>query len=75
MEFLRRWALFFNKLSTTENGWRYLLDNIPGMKGIGAKFLAKLLAEYKTLESIHENKSDLKNKKSWTANSVITMKD
>ncbi len=42
-------------------------DNIPGMKGIGAKGAAKLLAEYKTLENIHENKSDLKNKRVVTA--------
>lgn len=29
-------------------------DNIPGVKGIGAKTAAKLLAEYKTLEGIYE---------------------
>lgn len=38
-------------------------DNIPGMKGIGAKGAAKLLAEYGTLENIIENKSALKGKK------------
>lgn len=38
-------------------------DNIPGMKGIGAKGAAKLLADYDTLEKIIENKSELKGKK------------
>ncbi len=38
-------------------------DNIPGMKGIGAKGAAKLLAEYGTFEKIVENKSELKGKK------------
>ncbi len=38
-------------------------DNIPGMKGIGAKGAAKLLADYGTLEAIIENKGELKGKK------------
>lgn len=38
-------------------------DNIPGMKGIGAKGAAKLLADYGTLEAIIEHKHELKGKK------------
>jgi len=38
-------------------------DNIPGMKGIGAKGAAKLLDEYKTLEACIENKDLFKGKK------------
>lgn len=38
-------------------------DNIPGMKGIGAKGAAKLLEEYGTLDKCIENKGKLKNKK------------
>ncbi|MCK5884107.1 MAG: DNA polymerase I [Bacteriovoracaceae bacterium] len=38
-------------------------DNIPGMRGIGAKGAAKLLGEYKTLEGCIENKDLLKGKK------------
>ena len=38
-------------------------DNIPGMKGIGAKGAAKLLAQYGTLEKCIENKSSMKGKK------------
>lgn len=30
-------------------------DNIPGVKGIGAKGASSLLAEYKTLENLYEN--------------------
>ena len=42
-------------------------DNIPGMKGIGAKGAAKLLAEYETLENIKSNEGELKNKRVVTA--------
>lgn len=38
-------------------------DNIPGMKGIGAKGAAKLLAEYETLEKCIEVKESFKGKK------------
>ncbi len=38
-------------------------DNIPGMKGIGAKGAAKLLAEYGTLENCIANRDKLKNKR------------
>jgi DNA polymerase I len=38
-------------------------DNIPGMRGIGAKGAAKLLAEYKTLESCIEHKEEMKGKR------------
>lgn len=38
-------------------------DNIPGMKGIGAKGAAKLLEEYGTLEKCIENKDKMKGKK------------
>lgn len=38
-------------------------DNIPGMKGIGAKGAAKLLAEYGTLENCHKNKDKITNKR------------
>ncbi len=42
-------------------------DNIPGMKGIGAKGAAKLLEEYGTLEKCIEVKDTLKGKKLTTA--------
>jgi DNA polymerase-1 len=42
-------------------------DNIPGMKGIGAKGAAKLLAEHGTLEKCIEIKETLKGKKLTTA--------
>ena len=42
-------------------------DNIPGMKGIGAKGAAKLLAEYNDLENIKNNEDALKNKRVVTA--------
>lgn len=42
-------------------------DNIPGVKGIGAKGAANLLAEYKTLENIIENLEKLTNKRAKTA--------
>ncbi len=42
-------------------------DNIPGMKGIGAKGAAKLLAEHETLENCVEAKDSLKGKKLTTA--------
>ena len=38
-------------------------DNIPGMKGIGAKGAAKLLDQYKTLETCIENKGEMKGKR------------
>jgi DNA polymerase I len=38
-------------------------DNIPGMKGIGAKGAAKLLAEYDTLENCIAHKDEMKGKK------------
>lgn len=38
-------------------------DNIPGMKGIGAKGAATLLKEYKTLENIIAKKDQLKGKR------------
>ena len=42
-------------------------DNIPGVKGIGAKGAAKLLEEYNDLETILENKNDIKPKRAQTA--------
>lgn len=36
-------------------------DNIPGVNGIGEKGAAKLIAEYKTLEGIYKNLSQIKN--------------
>ncbi|MEO5893585.1 MAG: DNA polymerase I [Ferruginibacter sp.] len=36
------------------------VDNIPGIKGIGEKTAAKLLAEYGTLENILENADNIK---------------
>lgn len=42
-------------------------DNVPGMKGIGAKGAAKLLEEYGTLENCIANKDNLKGKKLITA--------
>ncbi len=38
-------------------------DNIPGMKGIGAKGASKLLAEYKTLDGCIANKEKFTNKR------------
>lgn len=38
-------------------------DNIPGMRGIGAKGAAKLLEEYGTLEKCIENKDQMKGKR------------
>ena len=38
-------------------------DNIPGMKGIGAKGAAKLLAQYDTLEKCIQNKAEMKGKR------------
>lgn len=48
-------------------------DNIPGVPGIGAKGAAKLLEEYKNLETILENKDQIKNKK--TQNALIENED
>jgi DNA polymerase-1 len=42
-------------------------DNIPGLKGIGAKGAAKLLAEYGTLEECFKNKNKFTGKKLITA--------
>lgn len=42
-------------------------DNIPGVKGIGAKGAAKLLAEYSTLDEILKNKEAITNKRAKTA--------
>ncbi len=42
-------------------------DNIPGMRGIGAKGAAKLLAEYDTLDKCIEVKDTFKGKKLTTA--------
>jgi DNA polymerase I len=36
------------------------VDNIPGIKGVGEKTAAKLLAEYETLENILENADKIK---------------
>ncbi len=36
------------------------VDNIPGIKGVGEKTAAKLLAEYETLENILENADNIK---------------
>ncbi len=38
-------------------------DNVPGMKGIGAKGAAKLLAEYETLENCIDNSDSFTGKK------------
>ncbi|MDH5580631.1 MAG: DNA polymerase I [Bdellovibrionales bacterium] len=45
-------------------------DNIPGMKGIGAKGAAKLLAEYGSLDECIKNKEELKGKKLTEAFSI-----
>ena len=42
-------------------------DNIPGVKGIGAKGASKLLAEYNTLEGILKNVGSISNKRANTA--------
>ncbi len=42
-------------------------DNIPGVKGIGAKGAAKLLAEYENLDNIFKNLDKLTNKRAKTA--------
>jgi len=42
-------------------------DNIPGVKGIGAKGASKLLEEYGTLEKIIENIDSLSNKRAKTS--------
>ena len=36
------------------------VDNIPGIKGVGEKTAAKLLAEYDTLENILANADTIK---------------
>src|SRR5436190_19207466 len=36
------------------------VDNIPGIKGVGEKTAAKLLAEYETLEKVLENADNIK---------------
>ncbi|MCB9493817.1 MAG: DNA polymerase I [Desulfobacteraceae bacterium] len=38
-------------------------DNIPGVKGVGMKTAAKLIAEYETLEEIYKNLDKIKGKK------------
>ena len=38
-------------------------DNIPGMKGVGAKGAAKLLADYKDLDGCVKNKDEFKGKR------------
>ncbi len=42
-------------------------DNIPGVKGIGAKGAAGLLADFKTLENLIENMDKITNKRAKTA--------
>ena len=42
-------------------------DNIPGMKGIGAKGAAKLLEEYSSLDNCIQHKDELKGKRLTTA--------
>lgn len=42
-------------------------DNIPGVKGIGAKGASKLLAEYKDLDNVFKNLDSLSNKRARTA--------
>lgn len=42
-------------------------DNIPGVKGIGAKGASKLLEEYKDLDTIIENLENLSNKRAKTS--------
>lgn len=42
-------------------------DNIPGVKGIGAKGASKLLEEYQTLDAIIENIENLTNKRAKTS--------
>ncbi len=42
-------------------------DNIPGVKGIGAKGAAKLLEEYPTLDEVIENIESISNKRAKTA--------
>ncbi len=42
-------------------------DNIPGVKGIGAKGASKLLEEYKTLDELIKNIDKLTNKRAKTA--------
>ncbi len=42
-------------------------DNIPGVKGIGAKGAAALLGEYKTLDNILKNKDKVENKRAHKA--------
>lgn len=42
-------------------------DNIPGVKGIGAKGAAKLLEDYKTLDEVLANVDKLTNKRAKTA--------
>ncbi|MAZ48308.1 MAG: DNA polymerase I [Halobacteriovoraceae bacterium] len=42
-------------------------DNIPGVKGIGAKGASKLLEEYQTLDKILENIGSISNKRANTA--------
>lgn len=42
-------------------------DNIPGVKGIGAKGASKLLEEYETLDKLIENMEHISNKRAKTA--------
>jgi len=42
-------------------------DNIPGVKGIGAKGASKLLEEYKTLDELFKNLDKVSNKRAKTA--------
>lgn len=35
-------------------------DNVPGVKGVGEKTAAKLIAEYKTLDKIYKNIAKIK---------------
>ena len=43
------------------------IDNIPGVKGVGQKGAAKLIAEFGSLEGIYENLDKIKNKRQKTA--------
>lgn len=45
------------------------VDNIPGIKGVGEKTAAKLLAEYDTLENILENADNIKDR--WARRSAM----
>tara|TARA_A100001011_G_scaffold96429_1_gene101440 strand:+ start:13418 stop:16129 length:2712 start_codon:yes stop_codon:yes gene_type:complete len=62
-EVKKKWGVFPSKIVDLLGLMGDSSDNVPGVRGVGAKTAVKLLEKYGSFEKIIENANDVKNKK------------